>query len=150
MKSVKTNKVLIFSQVPEPTAVYRHEVPGNIRKIKRLRYDGMYDTSHASTCRAISFWACAKSQAVLAYLVLQLLFAAEPGRRKTRCASVPYHCGQPLAVLFHTLFPTQMCRGAQPPAPSPLPTPVYIICTLPVVDLPPPCTCTSHLLCAVA
>ena len=101
--------------------VYRHEVPGNRRKIKRLRYDGKYDTSHASTCRAISFWACAKSQAVLAYLVLQLLFAAEPGRRKTRCASVPYHCGQPLTVLFHTLFPRPIdtsFRGAQPPASS--------------------------------
>ena len=96
-------------------AVYRHEVPGNRRKIKRLRYDGKYDTSHASTCRAISFWACAKSQAVLAYLVLQLLFAAELGRRKTRCASVPYYCGQPLAVLFHTLFP----RPSLVPSPRP-------------------------------
>ena len=78
---------------------------------------------------------------MLAYLVLQLLFAAEPGRRKTQCASVPYHCGQRLAVLFHTLFPrpsswTQFVGGAapcvqrsgglQPPAPPPLPTPVLL------------------------
>ena len=31
--------------------------------------------------------------AVTTYLVPQLLFAAEPGQRKSRYASAPYHCG---------------------------------------------------------
>ena len=113
-------------------AVYRHEVLGNRRKIKRLRYDGKYDTSHASTCRAISFWACAKSQAVLAYLVLPTVVK---GKLALPGSGSPRSRGEERldALLCHTIVDnrwlfyftlcfrdplTPVCRGAQPPASS--------------------------------
>ena len=75
---------------------------------------------------------------MLAYLVLQLLFAAEPGRRLDALlchTTVDNHWQFYFTPCFrHPL--TQICRGAQPPAssvqggcsppPPPLPTPVQI------------------------
>ena len=53
-----------------------------------------------------------------------------------------------LCVGLMRRLPTSSCPFPFPKKPLTL---FYIICTLPVVDLPPPpCTCTSHLLCAVA
>ena len=55
----------------------------------RSEYKVYLRHNYDSTWRAIR--SCAN--AVTTYLVPQLLFAAEPGQRKTRYASAPYHYG---------------------------------------------------------